>query len=179
METGQTYDIKAIIGLGNPGSQYYYNRHNIGFRVVDALAKRYDGSWQQRENMYYSTIICREKKIILIKPQTFMNSSGKVIPWLTKQGIKPENILVVHDELEKPFGNVSARVGGSARGHNGLRSIIEACGPDFVRLRCGVGRPERKEDVGNYVLQDFSEPAEDVERMIDDALEVIEQLIAS
>ncbi len=179
METGQTFDIKAIIGLGNPGKQYEYTRHNIGFRVVDAIAQKYGASWQQRDNMLYTSVNCGEKKVILIKPQTFMNSSGKVISWLTKQGIKPENILVVHDELEKPFGHVSVRVGGSARGHNGLRSIMEACGPDFVRLRCGIGRPERKEDVGSYVLQNFSEPAHDVDGMIDHALALVEKIICS
>lgn len=179
MEISQKYDIKAIIGLGNPGKQYEYTRHNIGFRVVDALADKHNVSWHSRESMVYTTINVGEKKIILIKPQTFMNNSGNVIGWLTKQGIKPENILVVHDELEKPFGSVSIRFGGSARGHNGLRSIIQACGPDFVRLRCGIARPERKEEVGDYVLQKFSEPAHDVDHMIDQALTITEQTISA
>lgn len=93
-------DIKAIIGLGNPGKQYELTRHNIGFRVVDQLARDYHGTWQSKPNMDIASINLDGKKIILIKPQTFMNSSGKVISELTKQGIKPEHILVVHDELK-------------------------------------------------------------------------------
>lgn len=177
MELSQTYDIKAIIGLGNPGKQYEYTRHNIGFRVVDTLVEKHGVAWQSRENVLYTTISVCDKKIIVVKPQTFMNNSGAVIPWLAKQGVKPENILVIHDELEKPFANVTVRIGGSARGHNGLRSLIQACGPDFIRLRCGIGRPERKEDVGDYVLQKFNEPEHDVDHMIDRAITLIEQSI--
>ena len=76
-----------------------------------------------------------------------MNASGRVIPFLSKRGIKPENMLVVHDELEQPFGKVAFRIGGSARGHNGLKSLIAACGDQFARIRCGIGRPEQKEQV--------------------------------
>lgn len=179
MELPQTYDIKVIIGLGNPGKQYEYTRHNIGFRVVDTLAEKHEVSWQARENMLYATITLCDSKITLIKPQTFMNNSGAIVPWLTKQGIKPENMLVIHDELEKPFANVMVRIGGSARGHNGLRSLIQACGPDFIRLRCGIGRPERKEDVGDYVLQKFNEPTHDIDHMIDRAIMLIEQTICT
>jgi PTH1 family peptidyl-tRNA hydrolase len=99
------------------------------------------------------------------------------VPFLLKKGIEPENILVVHDELEQPFGKLSFKVGGSARGHNGLRSIIEVCGQDFARLRFGIGRPENKEDVGNYVLQNFSEDQEEIDQLIDDAVDMIEELI--
>jgi peptidyl-tRNA hydrolase, PTH1 family len=171
------YSIKVIIGLGNPGRQYHRNRHNIGFLVLDALAEKHSAVWQQKKDMDIAEINHDGEKIILVKPQTFMNSSGKVIPQLLKQGLTAENLLVVHDELEKPFGKVELRNGGSHRGHNGLRSIIEFCGTDFIRVRCGIGRPERKEDVGDYVLANFSEKHEDVERMIDAAVDLIDTLV--
>ncbi len=163
--------IKAVIGLGNPGKKFEMTRHNIGFRVVDALVDRYHGSWQQKNLMELSSIELDGHKLIVIKPQTFMNASGKVIPDLLKQGIKPEQILVIHDELELPFGKIAIRLGGSARGHNGLKSIIEACGPDFYRMRWGIARPEHKEEVPDYVLKPFAQPTQEIEKGIDTALE--------
>lgn len=118
-----------------------------------------------------------DKSVTLIKPQTFMNNSGAIIPSLLKQGIKAENILVVHDELEKPFGTVALKQGGSHKGHNGLRSIMALCGQNFGRLRCGIGRPHKKEDVPQYVLTNFTEKTEAVELMINSAVEMIEKLI--
>ena len=118
------------------------------------------------------------KKVLLIKPLTFMNTSGRVIPFLSKRGIKPEHIVVVHDELEQPFGKVSFRIGGSARGHNGLKSIIAACGDQFARIRCGIGRPEQKEQVPQYVLQNFSEGVAEVDRLIESAITMIEDCLA-
>lgn len=170
-------DIKAIIGLGNPGPNYYYTRHNIGFRILDELARVHGLSWQSRENQEMATLLKDGKKILLIKPQTFMNASGKMIPSLLKQGIKAENILVVHDELEQPFGNLKIRVGGSARGHNGLKSIIAACGDQFARLRFGIGRPTFKEDVPNYVLEKFKENPEDLEHLIHKAVALLEEYL--
>ncbi len=170
-------DIKAIIGLGNPGPNYYYTRHNIGFRVLDELAKAYGLSWQSKDNQEITTLLKDGKKILLIKPQTFMNSSGKVVPALLKQGIKAENILVVHDELEQPFGNLKMRVGGSSRGHNGLKSIIAACGDQFARLRFGIGRPLVKEDVPDYVLEKFKENPAELEQLINQAVQMIEQQV--
>jgi peptidyl-tRNA hydrolase, PTH1 family len=167
-------NIKVIIGLGNPGTKYHYNRHNIGFLIVDALAEKYNGSWHKKEIAEVADIQIGDKKIILIKPQTFMNSSGKIIPSLAKQGIKADNILVVHDELEKPFGKVELKTGGSHRGHNGLRSIIEFCGADFHRLRFGIGRPENKDDVADYVLSNFSKD-EYLEPLIEKSVEIIEK----
>jgi len=168
---------KAIIGLGNPGPKFAYNRHNIGFLVVDALAEKYNGIWKKIDLLEYSPITINEKNIYLIKPQTFMNSSGKIIPWLKKKGIKPEEIVVIHDDLERPFGKVTTKFGGSARGHNGLRSIIEFMGPDFYRVRCGIGRPEKREDVADYVLNNFTEGEHNVEEMIQQAVAEIENFI--
>ena len=163
-----------IIGLGNPGPKFNYTRHNIGFMVLDALAAEFDATWRATsQNLEVAELYINDKEILLIKPQTFMNSSGLVIPYLAKKGIKPENILVVHDELEIAFGAVKLRQGGSARGHNGLRSIIEACGPDFWRLRMGIGRPVDNTQVGDFVLQKFSENHELVEQMVQTAVELI------
>jgi PTH1 family peptidyl-tRNA hydrolase len=172
-----TLDIKAIIGLGNPGPTYFYTRHNIGFRAIDALAQGYHAAWQKKDNAEVATIQVNDKKIILIKPQTYMNDSGKVIPSLLKQGIKAENILVLHDELEQPFGKIQVRIGGSARGHNGLKSIISVCGDQFARMRIGISRPANKEDVPDYVLQKFKEPAVEIENILDAAVMQIEQLL--
>ena len=169
--------IKIIIGLGNPGKQYHHTRHNIGFLIVDALAEKYNTSWQKKADRETADIEINDEKITLVKPQTFMNSSGKVIPSLLKQGIKAENLLVVHDELEKPFGKIEFRTGGSHRGHNGLRSIIEFCGADFMRLRFGIGRPESKEEVAQYVLSNFFEPTAELEKMIDKAVTMIEEVL--
>jgi len=159
----QHYDvknIKAIIGLGNPGSQYYRHRHSIGFRVLDELAQEYGATWRTAENMDYALIRVNDQEIFLIKPTTYMNSSGKVLPWLQKKGIKADQILVVHDELEKKFGEVLLKFGGSHKGHNGLKSIMNMIGADFWRLRFGIGRPEEREEVPNYVLTDFSKDQE-------------------
>jgi PTH1 family peptidyl-tRNA hydrolase len=179
MDQNDKLDIQAIIGLGNPGAAYYHNRHSIGFRVVDALAEKFVASWREREDILLAEVEINGKKVLLIKPQTFMNSSGRVIPFLTKRGIKAENILVVHDELEQPFGKVSFRIGGSARGHNGLRSLIAACGEQFGRIRCGIGRPENKELVPTYVLQNFSENSADVSKLIDTAVSEIEKHLST
>jgi peptidyl-tRNA hydrolase, PTH1 family len=176
MEQTIPHDIKVIIGLGNPGLNYYKTRHSIGFQIIDELAKRYDGSWRTQGNAEVATVQIHDKPVTLIKPQTFMNSSGEVIPALQKKGIKPENILVIHDELEHPFGKIAIRLGGSHRGHNGLRSIIQYIGPDFFRIRFGIGRPENREQVSDYVLEPFSEPYAELHELIQKAADMIEKL---
>lgn len=168
--------IKAIIGLGNPGPRFHRHRHNIGFLILDALADAHGGSWQKKDNADIAQVTINDHRIQLIKPQTYMNDSGKVVPSLLKQGIKAEHILVVHDELEKPFGDISIRMGGSAKGHNGLRSIIGMCGMDFPRVRFGIGRPAQREEVPDYVLSNFSENNADLEQRIQNAVSVIEKL---
>lgn len=166
--------IKAIIGLGNPGPQYRFNRHNIGFLVVDALVDQYGGQWTLKDSMHSAAVQINGHSVLVVKPQTFMNDSGKVIPSLQKKGIKPENILVVHDELEKKCGTLAVRQGGSHRGHNGLRSIIEVCGQEFWRLRFGIGRPDNKEDVAHYVLSNFQEDSAIINRLIAESIIMIE-----
>lgn len=173
-----TYDfnkIKAIIGLGNPGGKYTKTRHNIGFRVVEQLADRYGAQWKASDLMDYAQVQLDTRSIYLVKPMTFMNNSGQVLPFLRKKGILPAEILVVHDELEKGLGKLGLKFGGSARGHNGLRSIQGAIGQDFWRLRFGIGRPEEKSDVSRYVLSPFR-PDEEVAvaELVDRAISLVE-----
>lgn len=169
--------IKVLIGLGNPGAAYYHQRHSIGFKILDTLADEYGAVWSKKDQAEVATIDIDGRSIILIKPQTYMNSSGAVIPALTKKGIKPDEIMVVHDELEMPFGKIATKLGGSAKGHNGLKSIIERCGDQFYRLRFGIGRPEQREEVPHYVLAPFAEPQEKVAQLIEQSIELIKKSI--
>lgn len=170
--------IKAIVGLGNPGPQFIFTRHNSGFLVLDALAEQYGVSWQERQDMAIARISVNQKTVLLVKPLTFMNSSGKVVPFLQKQGIKPEDTIIVHDELELPFGKLALKNAGSAKGHNGLRSFIAHWGESFYRLRFGIGRPADKNDVGTYVLAPFSEPRHQVTAVITQAVEQLDKILA-
>jgi PTH1 family peptidyl-tRNA hydrolase len=165
--------IKVVVGLGNPGLRFVYTRHNIGFRILDALAKASDVRWRTAGKVEEAEIAPHDYPVTLIKPQTFMNSSGEIIPVLKKDGIKPENILVVHDELELPFGKLALKMGGGHRGHNGIRSLIQHAGPDFARLRVGIGRPEDKAEVPDYVLANFNQDAREVDLVIAQAVELI------
>ncbi len=171
-------EIKAIIGLGNPGPAYSATRHNIGFQVVDALAHQNYGSWQIKQNMELCSITLNDHKILLVKPMTYMNDSGKVLAFLTKQGIVQENILVVHDELELPFGALKFKFDGSAKGHNGLKSIMALGGSNFLRLRFGIDRPVNREEVPNYVLAKFRETKSQIDEKIDLALQLILELFS-
>ena len=165
--------IKLIVGLGNPGPHYYLQRHNIGFRIIDALCHKYDGTWKHKSQMEQAEITIADHRIILIKPLTFMNSSGTAVHHFFKSGIVQEQLLVIHDELEKPFGNLSIKSGGSHKGHNGLKSIIQQCGSEFFRLRFGIGRPANKDEVPTYVLNHFSESKEMVDHLILESVKMI------
>lgn len=166
-------EIKALVGLGNPGPTFFYTPHNIGFLILDKLANTYDGSWSDDHNMQIASIVINDKKLLLVKPQTFMNDSGQVLKYLNKRGIKQENLFVVHDEIDFPFNKVSIKIGGSARGHNGLRSLIAHGGDNFLRLRCGVGRPDNPAEVGNFVTKKFQESSEQVDELIDKSIKII------
>ena len=169
-------NIKAIVGLGNPGPKFTFTRHNIGFLVVDKLAEELCTFWSTTDNLEIANAAYQDNGFFLIKPQTFMNNSGEIVPFLKKNGIGPENTLIVHDELDINFGDVKYRLGGSARGHNGLKSFIEKWGDNFSRLRVGIGRPANKEDVPDYVLHKFTEPADQVKDLISLAAEKALQL---
>ncbi|HEY1354170.1 MAG TPA: aminoacyl-tRNA hydrolase [Ktedonobacteraceae bacterium] len=136
--------MKLIIGLGNPGSQYEHTRHNVGFRVVDRLARHWGWSWSERRAR---AIMARgtvgNEKVILAKPLTYMNLSGESVAELARWYQTPaHDILIIYDELDLPVGRVRLRLGGSAAGHNGMRDIIARLHTsDFPRLRVGIGRP--------------------------------------
>lgn len=167
----------AIIGLGNPGRQYQYHRHSIGFRIVEALAEKYHITWNCKEGMDIAVLAGPAGKILLIKSRTFMNDTGAIIPGILRRGIRPEDILVVHDELELPVGSIKMRFGGSHRGHNGLKSIMARIGEGFMRLRFGIDRPANKEEVPEYVLSPFEESQEFIEEKINEAVTMLEELI--
>lgn len=147
--------IRVVVGLGNPGEKFKTTRHNVGFLFVDFLATHFSKKFNSTTNFEWLSL--HDKQLVLVKPLTFMNSSGSILNALQKIiKFKPEEMLVVHDELEKKFGSVSLKLGGSSKGHNGVKSIIDGCGENFFRLRFGIGRPENREDVPFYVLENFS-----------------------
>lgn len=141
-----------VVGLGNPGRSYERTRHNVGFLVADELAKRHAGSWRSKKKaeaapVSFGQVGLSLENVMLLKPTTFMNNSGTALA-----GYKAEQLVVIHDELDLPAGTVRVKVGGGAGGHNGLRSIIQHLGNDFVRVRIGIGRPPVGVTVIDYVL---------------------------
>ena len=145
-----------IVGLGNPGARYRRTRHNAGFIVVDELADRWGlRDWQKKNDALYA--LDRERRVLLVEPQSFMNlSGGPALGLSTFYKIPPERILVVVDELDLPFGSLRMRAQGSAGGHNGLKSLIGVFGQNFPRLRVGIGR-DHEADAIERVLSPFSE----------------------
>lgn len=161
-----------IVFLGNPGIQYRQSRHNVGFMVCDRFLERMDltDSWQTK----FHANFLKQLSYVLLKPQTFMNGSGVSVQEASRFfGIKPENILVVHDDIELPFGEVRRQIGGGMGGHNGLRSVRQHLGTEaFGRLRVGVGRPTGGMQVADFVLARFSPLEEEqMENILDSAVE--------
>jgi PTH1 family peptidyl-tRNA hydrolase len=150
-----------VVGLGNPGPEYAAHRHNAGFLVVDALARAHGLVFarRRRAKAYVVEGMIGNQRILLAKPQTFMNLSGRSVGRLSRaHGIAPESILVVYDDLDLPLGRLRLRPEGGAGGHKGLRSIIEVLGTQvFPRLRVGIDRPPGRMDPADYVLQPFAE----------------------
>lgn len=136
-----------VVGLGNPGRRYERTRHNAGFLAVDELARRHGGSWRSKKRAEAADISVDFDDIVLLKPTTMMNNSGAAL-----SNYEAGDLIVVHDELDIPPGEVRVKVGGGAGGHNGLRSIIARLGGDFVRVRVGIGRPPEGMAVIDYVL---------------------------
>lgn len=163
--------IKLFVGLGNPGPEYEGTRHNAGFWWIDALANDLRLTLQPDRN--YFGLVARTsingESVWLLEPQTFMNLSGKSVGALTRFfKIKPEEVLVVHDELDLPPGQVKLKKGGGHGGHNGLRDIHAQLGsPDYWRLRIGIGHPGDKNEVPNWVLR---KPAPDQRKLIEDSI---------
>ncbi|MCX5578025.1 aminoacyl-tRNA hydrolase [Kaistia terrae] len=147
-----------IVGLGNPGSQYALNRHNIGFMAADAIHRRHGFSpWRSRFQALVSEGTLAGRKTLLMKPQTYMNESGRAVGEAARfHKIPNADIVVMHDELDLPAAKIRMKTGGGHGGHNGLRSISAHIGEDYRRLRLGIGHPGSKELVHGYVLHDFA-----------------------
>lgn len=176
-----------VVGLGNPGAKYERNRHNIGFRVVDELVRKHGLAWKKPGEPTSGMIsVGGREKTYVLKPMDFMNRSGFATQRAAQfHGIDVANILVVHDEVDLPFGTVRLKNGGGHGGHNGLRSIIDQLGDNgFARVRMGVGRdpnlpPGKQGDTAGWVLGDFpSAQAGALDRMLAAACEDIEAVIA-
>jgi PTH1 family peptidyl-tRNA hydrolase len=177
---GSSLDL-LVVGLGNPGREYARNRHNIGHLVVDELARRHGGSWKSKFSGQISEIRLDGHKVALLKPETFMNESGRAVSGATRfYKLEPGEVLVVHDEGDFELGRLELKVGGGLSGHNGLRSIAQHLKTqDFLRLRIGVGRPERGDPrpLADYVLSNF-ESHDDADSLIAHAADAVEQLDA-
>lgn len=173
--------MKVIFGLGNPGEKYQHTRHNAGFWYADLLADKYHGVFKTEKKFKaeVATIDILNHKVFLVKPQTFMNCSGQsVIPFVNFYRIKPENVLVAYDELDIAAGTAKLKKSGGHGGHNGLRDIIPGLGPDFCRLRIGIGHPGDKSKVTPWVL---GRPSLDdsimIERCLDRCVAITDDLV--
>lgn len=155
--------MKLIVGLGNPGAKYARNRHNVGFLALDAISAAHGFAiWRSKFQGQVSEGRLGTEKVLLLKPETFMNLSGdSVQAALAFYKLTPADLIVLHDEIDLPPGRVRIKTGGGAAGHNGLRSIAGHIGPDFQRVRIGVGHPGDKRLVSNYVLGDFAKAESD------------------
>ena len=150
--------MKMFVGLGNPGTKYQHNRHNVGFMIIDKLADDYGfDSWKSKSGAQIATGRIGMTKILAVKPQSFMNKSGLPVSELARfYKIENQDIYVFHDEIDLGEGRLRVKQGGGHGGHNGLRDIDRHMGKDYWRVRIGVGRPLTKEDVHKWVLNDFS-----------------------
>lgn len=172
-----------IVGLGNPGSQYALNRHNIGFMFADYWLQSLGNSsprWKKEQQAEVLSFDFEGKKILLVKPQTFMNLSGQSVQALMAfYKIPIENLIVVHDEIDQPFGGMRIHKNRGHAGHNGIRNISQLLGPDYARLRLGVGRPPHPEmNVADYVLQNFSkEELNQMNGFLDKSCEALEMML--
>lgn len=156
--------MKLIVGLGNPGREYRETRHNVGFMVVDEIARRHRLEWAMAPSQVPEAFVVKKygpDPLLLAKPLTFMNRSGDAVSALARYyDVVPPDLLVVYDDVDLPFGRLRARARGSAGTHNGMRSIVERVGStEFPRLRLGVGRGDRRRDLADHVLSKF-EPDE-------------------
>lgn len=178
-EQASTLDL-LVVGLGNPGREYASTRHNVGFMIADELARRHGGSWRSKFSGAIADVRLDGARVALLKPQTYMNESGRSVAAAAKFYKAPaEDLLVVHDEVDLGLGRLQARLGGGLAGHNGLRSVASALRtPEFLRLRVGVGRPERGDPrpVADWVLSPF-EPDVDVGALVGRGADAVEVLV--
>ncbi len=148
--------MKIIVGLGNPEDKYKNTRHNAGFMVLEKLAEKLN--IELINNKYMSGDVGMNDEVLLLKPNTFVNKSGEsIIATLKSEGIEKSDVWIIHDDTEFPLGEVRIKFGGTSGGHNGIKSIDEAIGESYWRIRIGVGRPENRDfDLADYVLANFS-----------------------
>jgi PTH1 family peptidyl-tRNA hydrolase len=169
-----------VAGLGNPGRGYETTRHNVGWLVMDELARRHGGSFRSKFSGRLAELRIDGKRVALLKPETYMNESGRSLGAAARFfKAEPDALLVVHDDVDLEPGRLQARAGGGLAGHNGLRSIAQALGTqEFLRLRIGVGRPGRgdRRSVSDYVLSGFG-PDEDVDALVTRSADAVEALI--
>jgi peptidyl-tRNA hydrolase, PTH1 family len=177
--SASTLDL-LVVGLGNPGREHERDRHNVGWMVVDEVARRRDGSYKSKFSGRLAEVRVGEARVALLKPETYMNDSGRSLASARSFFKVPvEQVLVVHDDVDLDTGRLQARAGGGLAGHNGLRSIAAALGAqDFLRVRIGVGRPGRgdRRDVASYVLAPFA-PEDDAEAIVLRAADATEAVI--
>jgi peptidyl-tRNA hydrolase, PTH1 family len=177
-EAASTLDL-LVVGLGNPGREHAHDRHNAGWMVVDELARRHDGSFRSKFSGRLAEIRLGERRLALLKPETYMNLSGSSLGAAARFYKTPlDAIAVVHDDVDLETGRLQVRLAGGLAGHNGLRSIKQAFGSaDFLRVRIGVGRPGRgdRRPVADYVLSSFA-PEDDAEGLVARAADAVETL---
>ena len=179
-ERASTLDL-LVVGLGNPGREYERTRHNAGWLALDELARRHDGSWRSKFSGSLSEVRLGDAKVALLKPETYMNESGRSVGAAMRFfKVAPEQVLVVHDDVDLESGRLQARSGGGLAGHNGLRSLGQHLGSkDFLRLRIGVGRPGRgdQRSIADWVLSPFA-PEEDADALVSRSANAVETIVS-
>ncbi|MFD3521501.1 aminoacyl-tRNA hydrolase [Streptomyces sp. NPDC058653] len=175
-----------IVGLGNPGPGYAANRHNVGFMVADLLAGRMGGSFKRAQKAQAQVLEGRvgpmgpgSRRVVLAKPLSFMNLSGGPVAGLRDfYKVPTANIVAVHDELDIDYGTLRLKLGGGDNGHNGLKSMTKAMGPEYHRVRFGIGRPPGRMQVADFVLKDFSSvERKELDYLVDRAADAVESLV--
>lgn len=168
--------MHLIVGLGNIGDKYQLTRHNVGFLVIDEMTKGLATSNINKSN--FKADVLKSGYNLLVKPNTYMNHSGEAVHAIKEYyKIEMEDIIVIHDDLDLPFGTVKYKIGGGHGGHNGLRSIDAHIGKEYIRVRIGIGKPNDKSQVSNYVLSNFSkEELNKLEGIISHTIKAIEAL---
>ena len=176
-----------IVGLGNPGPEYANNRHNVGFMVADLLAERIGGKFKRAGKAQAQVLEGRigapgpaSRRVVLVKPTSFMNLSGGPVNALRDFYKVPlANIVAIHDELDIDYGTLRLKLGGGDNGHNGLKSMTKAMGPDYHRVRFGIGRPPGRMQVADFVLKDFSSTErKELDFLVDRATDSVECLVS-
>lgn len=175
-----------VVGLGNPGPEYAGNRHNIGFMVADLLAERIGGRFKRAQKAQAQVVEGRigapgpaNQRVVLAKPQSYMNLSGGPVTALRDfYKVPTARIIAVHDELDIDYATLRLKLGGGDNGHNGLKSITKSLGPDYLRVRAGIGRPPGRMDVAAFVLKDFSSgERKELDWFVDRAADAVEALV--